>query len=96
LVGYQKKEFNRFNLNTPKQLHKPNSNLSLELNGSVVSAVKRTVDGNHLLIRIFNPTTNPIQLNLPESVRYINALETRLLPKKINTINPQEILQFII
>jgi mannosylglycerate hydrolase len=96
LVAYQKKEFNRFNLNTPKQLHKPNSNLSLELNGSVVSAVKRTVDGNHLLIRIFNPTSNPIQLNLPESVRYINALETRLLPKKINTINPQEILQFII
>jgi mannosylglycerate hydrolase len=96
LVGYQKKEFNRFNLNTPKQLHKPDSNLSLELNGAVVSAVKRTIEGNHLLVRIFNPETSPIRLNLPEKVRYINALESQILPIKINTINPQEILQFII
>ncbi|PKM90340.1 MAG: hypothetical protein CVU85_00930 [Firmicutes bacterium HGW-Firmicutes-10] len=96
LVAYQKKEFNRFNLNTPKQLHKPDSNLSLELNGAVVSAVKRTVDGNQLLVRIFNPLPTPIRLELPKSVRYINALETHLFSKKINTINPQEILQFII
>jgi mannosylglycerate hydrolase len=96
LVGYQKKEFNRFNLNIPKQLHKPDSHLSLELSGAVVSAVKRTVDGNHLLVRIFNPETHPIQLNLPQSVRYINALETQLFPEKVNSINPQEILQFII
>ncbi len=96
LVGYQKKEFNKFNLNTPNQLHKPESNLSLELNGAVVSAVKRTIDGNHLLVRIFNPETSPIQLSLPENVRYINALESQLLPIKNNSINPQEILQFII
>lgn len=96
LVGYQKKEFNRFNLNTPKHLHKPDSNLSLELYGAVVSAVKRTIEGNHLLVRIFNPETSPVRLNLPEKVRYINALESQILPIKINTINPQEILQFII
>lgn len=96
LVGYQKKEFNRFNLNTPKQLHKPDSNLSLELNGAVVSAVKRTVDGNHIMVRIFNPEMEPIKLNLPENVRFINALESEFLTTGIDTINPQEILQFII
>lgn len=96
LVGYQKKEFNRFNLNTPKQLHKPDSHLSLELNGAVVSAIKRTIEGNHLLIRIYNPEVNPIQLKLPEEARIINALESQLLPVKIKNLNPQEILQFII
>jgi mannosylglycerate hydrolase len=96
LVGYQKKEFNRFNLNTPKQLHKPDSNLSLELNGAVVSALKRTVEGNHIMVRIFNPELNPIRLNLPKKVRFINALESQVLTTMIDTINPQEILQFII
>ena len=96
LVGFQKKEFNRFNLNTPKQLHKPEFDLSLELHGATVSALKRTSDGNHLMVRVFNPWDQPIRLELPESARRIDAMESTLQPLETTVLNPQEILQFII
>jgi len=96
LVGYQKKEFNRFNLNTPKQLHKPDFDLSLELHGAVVSAVKRTEDGNHLMVRVFNPWDQPIRAELPNGVRRIDAMESSPRPLETTQLNPQEILQFII
>lgn len=96
LVGYQKKEFNRFNLNTPKQLHKPEFDLSLELHGAVISTVKRTEDGNHLMVRVFNPWDQPIHMELPNGVRRIDAMESSPRPLETTQLNPQEILQFII
>lgn len=96
LVGYQKKEFNRFNLNTPKQLHKPEFDLSLELHGAIVSAVKRTEDGNNLMVRVFNPWDHAIQISLPEGVRRIDAMESSPRPLEATLLYPQEILQFII
>ncbi|WP_423188338.1 hypothetical protein ACO1PF_06900 [Alkalibacterium sp. f15] len=76
LVGYQLKEFNRFNINPRDKVAKTDKHLSLELNGLVVSATKLTEEGE-LFLRLFNPHQETITLELPESSYLATAMEVK-------------------
>lgn len=96
LLSYQRKEFNRFNLNTPTKVKKPVVGLSLDLKDTVVSAVKRTEVGNHLLIRVFNPKFEEVTIELPEGTFKASALEEPIIRLESVAIKPQEFVQFIV
>ncbi|GEM01620.1 mannosylglycerate hydrolase [Halolactibacillus halophilus] len=95
LIGYQRKEFNRFNLNPRPKVKLDDTDVTLNLGQCVVSAVKCTED-NQLLIRLYNPMDQPDTLTLPEGSKRANAMEEPLQDVKEVTVKPQEIMQFII
>lgn len=96
IMGYQVKEFNRFNVNVPMVSDQIKTNLNLNLNGCVVSALKLTEQTNDIFIRMFNPKDETVSLNFSEEVYLASPLEECL--EKITTciIKPQEILNIII
>ncbi|MBM6615304.1 hypothetical protein JTF06_10435 [Desemzia sp. RIT804] len=95
LVAYQRKEFNRFNLNARKGVTQAETFLSLDLKETVVSAVKLT-EKNEMFIRLFNPEKNEIILELPEGTYLANAMEEKVEPITQLKLNSQEIANFIL
>lgn len=96
IVGYQRKEFNRFNLNVRKELRIPKGHLSLELGTATVSAVKLTEEKDEIFMRIFNPEVDPVTIMLPEKSFRADAMEKWLEPLKEVTLNNQEVLNIIV
>lgn len=95
LVGYQLKEFNRFNINPRNTVEKTDTHLSLDLNGLVVSSTRLT-DKNERFIRLFNPHAEEITVSLSETAYAATAMEERLEAIKTLTLAPQEIGNIII
>ena len=95
LKGYQLKEFNRFNINSPSLFKKIDGFTNLELKGCVVSACKMT-ENNELFIRVFNPDNIEKTLEFKEEVYLSSPMEIK--SKKITSYNikNQEILNLII
>ncbi len=96
IIGYQRKEFNRFNLNAREELVISKGNLTLELGQAVVSAVKLTEAQNEIFLRIFNPTAETLVIKLPEKTYRADAMENRLDSMSTATLKPQEILNLIV
>lgn len=96
LMGYQLKEFNRFNVNPPKSLGEIKSSLNLDLNGCVISALKLTEESNDYLIRIFNPKTDEINLEFSQETYLASPLEEPIEKLSSYKMKPQEILNLII
>lgn len=96
IMGYHKKEFNRFNINRRNALIVPKKKLSLPLQEAVVSAVKRTEEGNEVFVRIFNPENRDITVEFPEGTFLANGMEEKLRPLEKVQMRPQEILQVIL
>ncbi|GEN56142.1 alpha-mannosidase [Halolactibacillus alkaliphilus] len=95
LVGYQRKAFNRFNLNPRKEVEKATGDVTLELGNLVVSAVKLT-ENNCLFIRLYNPMDTIQHLSLPKDTYLANAMEERQSKLDEITVKSQEIIQLII
>ena len=95
LVGYQLKEFNRFNINPRNSVKNTQFKLSLELNGLVVSSTRLTED-NALFVRLFNPHSEEITITLPSTSYKASAMEVK--EEKISelTLASQEIGNIII
>lgn len=95
LLGYQLKEFNRFNLNARDGVLPSKDKLSLDLGEAVLSACKLTEE-NDVFIRLFNPSDQDLSLDLPQKTYQSNGME--VLEKEINTLvlKPQEIGNLII
>ena len=95
LKGYQLKEFNRFNINSPSLFKKIDGFTNLELKGCVVSACKMT-ENNELFIRVFNPDNIEKTLEFKEEVYLSSPMEIK--SKKITSYNikNQELLNLII
>lgn len=96
IIGYQRKEFNRFNLNAREELVISKENLTLELGQAVVSAVKLTEAQNEIFLRIFNPTAETLVIKLPEKTYRADAMENRLDSMSTATLKPQEIVNLIV
>lgn len=96
VLGYHKKEFNRFNINRRNALTAPQKMLHLPLQEVAVSAVKRTEEGNEVFVRIFNPENREITLEFPEGTFLANGMEEKLRPLEKVQMRPQEILQVIL
>ena len=94
--GYQLKEFNRFNINVPRVTANINTNLNLDLNGCVISALKLTEQINDLFIRMFNPKDETVSLVFTEETYLSTPIENKLEKITNYTIKPQEILNIII
>jgi mannosylglycerate hydrolase len=95
LVGYQRKEFNRFNLNPRPNVRLDNADVSLNLGQCVTSAVKCT-ENNQLFIRLYNPMNQTETLTLPKGTKLANAMEEPLQAVEQVEMKPQEIRQLII
>lgn len=95
LVAYQRREFNRFNLNKRKELRKISTALSLELGEVTVSAVKLTEAGD-LFLRVFNPTSTTVSLPLPENSYRSNGMEEQGEAVAQLTLEPQQIENIIL
>lgn len=95
LVGYQLKEFNRFNINPRDNVSKTMRFLSLDLNGLVVSATKLTEKGD-MFIRLFNPHKKAVTLKLPESTYLATAMEEKKEASDQLILAPQEIGNIIV
>ncbi|GAB2480592.1 mannosylglycerate hydrolase [Alkalibacterium psychrotolerans] len=95
LVGYQQKEFNRFNINPRNTVTKTHDFLSLDLNELTVSAVKLTEKGD-LFLRVFNPSATKITVDLPGVSYLANPMEEK--GEEINNLalKPQKIGNVII
>ncbi|MBW9146801.1 hypothetical protein KTC92_10760 [Clostridium sp. CM027] len=96
IMGYQLKEFNRFNVNIPRFTTNINTSLNLDLNGCVVSALKLTEQTNDLFIRMFNPKDENVSLVFTEETYLATPTENKLEKITAYTIKPQEILNIII
>lgn len=95
LVAYQRREFNRFNLNKRKELQKISTALSLELGEAAVSTVKLTEAGQ-LFLRVFNPTDAAVSLSLPEGSFRSNGMEEKGKLATQLTLQPQQIENVIL
>ncbi len=95
LVGYQRKEFNRFNINPRPNVVLDQGNVTLDLGQCVVSAVKLTTR-HQLFIRLYNPMNQAVTLTLPKGTTLANAMEEPLESVEKIEVKPQEIMQFII
>lgn len=96
IMGYQLKEFNRFNINAPNMRKKITYALEENWNGAVISAVKFTEDTNDLFIRVFNPLKEPIELVFDHKVFKATPLEERKEKIERYQLKPQGILNVII
>lgn len=90
LVAYQRKEFNRFNLNRRNALIETTGSLSLELGDAVVSALKLTEKGE-VFMRLFNPTDATVTINLPGGSFLSDGMETKAETISSLTLAPQQI-----
>ncbi|GAA0360294.1 mannosylglycerate hydrolase [Alkalibacterium iburiense] len=95
LIGYQQKEFNRFNINPRENVTKTSKYLSLELEELVVSATKLTEE-NDLFIRLFNPQNKEVTAQLPEESYLSNPMEELKGSISSFTLAPQKIKNIII
>jgi len=95
LVAYQRKEFNRFNLNPRKELKKTSFELSLELGDATVSAMKLTEDGK-MFMRIFNPMDYEILISLPKESYLSDGMETKLDEISQIQLKSQQIINVIL
>lgn len=77
IIGYQLKEFNRFNINKPENKKRIDNYLNLELNGLVVSSLKMREDSDEIFIRIFNPEKEKIKLEFKNETYLSNMLEEK-------------------
>ena len=95
LRGYQLKEFNRFNINNPKNKGKIKKTLNINLQGCVISALKKNYE-NEIFIRLFNPENYIKNLKFEEEVYLSSVFEAK--GERISTyrVKPQEILNIII
>lgn len=96
IMGYQLKEFNRFNLNTPSCIKKIERSLELDLQEAVVSALKLNESSNDLFIRVFNPTNSKITLNFNKEIYLSNMFEEKGGKVTEYEMRGQEILNLII
>ncbi|MGL6063503.1 MAG: hypothetical protein ACRC0S_00200 [Fusobacteriaceae bacterium] len=94
--GYQLKEFNRFNINIPDIRKKIKSFLNLDLNGTVLSALKESESTGYLFLRLFNPNNHKIELKFNEGIFLSNMFEERLDSIMKYSIKSQEILNILI
>ncbi|GEK90243.1 mannosylglycerate hydrolase [Alkalibacterium putridalgicola] len=76
LVGYQLKEFNRFNINPSNTVGKTSFKLSLELSGLVVSSTRLTAE-NELFVRLFNPHNEEVTIPLPKGTFKATPMERK-------------------
>lgn len=90
LVAYQRKEFNRFNLNRRNELVETTASLSLDLGEAVVSALKLTENGE-VFLRLFNPSNAPITVGLPEGSYLSDGMETKSDNISSISLAPQQI-----
>lgn len=95
LIGYQQKEFNRFNINERDGVTKTDDTCSLDLGQLVVSAVKLTEEGE-LFIRLFNPQLDEAAVALPEESYLANPMEEKLEPATTLILASQQIGNVII
>lgn len=95
LVAYQRKEFNRFNLNRRNELIETTSSLSLELGGAVVSALKLTEKGE-VFMRLFNPTDATVTISLPGESFLSDGMETKSDSISNISLAPQQIRNVIL
>lgn len=96
IQGYQLKEFNRFNLNTPNISKRIDFKLNVDFKECVVSAVRMTEDNKFIFIRVFNPTQNSINLEFENNTYMSNMFQEKLEQIKTYTIKKQEILNILI
>ncbi|MGL4976637.1 MAG: hypothetical protein ACRC5G_01315 [Cetobacterium sp.] len=96
ISGYQLKEFNRFNINTPKVKTIIESKLNLDLNGCVISTLKEATEIEKTFIRLFNPTNNEIQLKFSKETYMSNMFEQKLEQIETYAIKGQEILNILV
>ncbi|MGL4673109.1 hypothetical protein [Cetobacterium sp.] len=96
ISGYQLKEFNRFNINTPKVKTIIESKLNLDLNGCVISTLKEATETEKTFIRLFNPTNNEIQLKFSKETYMSNMFEQKLEQIETYAIKGQEILNILV
>lgn len=94
--GYQLKEFNRFNINVPNVRKKIDSKLNINFKECVVSAVRMTENNEHVFIRLFNPTSNTINLEFSNNTYMSNMFQEKLNEIKNYNIKGQEILNILI
>jgi mannosylglycerate hydrolase len=90
LVAYQRKEFNRFNLNRRDELLETTASLSLDLGEAVVSALKLTENGE-VFLRLFNPSDAVITVDLPEGSFLSDGMETKSESISAISLAPQQI-----
>ncbi|GEN51128.1 glycoside hydrolase family 38 C-terminal domain-containing protein [Alkalibacterium pelagium] len=95
LIGYQQKEFNRFNINPRENVTTTHEHLSLELNELTVSAVKLTEEGD-LFLRLFNPQETDVTVVLPENSYLATPMEEKISTTNSLTLTPQQIGNLII
>lgn len=95
LVAYQRKEFNRFNLNVRDELQRNEDFLSLKFGDAVVSTVKLTENGE-LYIRLFNPANELVEISFPKETYKADAMERKLELIHDVQLRPQGILNIIL
>lgn len=95
LVAYQRKEFNRFNLNRRNDLIEPTYSLSLDLGEAAVSALKLTENGE-VFLRLFNPSETVIRIDLPEGSFLSDGMETKSASISAISLAPQQICNVIL
>ncbi len=96
LIGYQRKEFNRFNINARKELKETAGHLNMELGKATVSAVKLTEKNGDIFIRLFNPESIEISVVLPNGSYRASAMEEKLESADHVILKPQEIINIIV
>ncbi len=94
-VAYQRKAFNRFNINPRPNVALDEADVTLDLGQCVVSAVKCTED-NQLFVRLYNPMFETENLTLPPGTQIANAMEESLHVVEQVEVRPQQIIQFIL
>ncbi|MGL6168213.1 MAG: hypothetical protein ACRC0Y_07980 [Fusobacteriaceae bacterium] len=96
IEGYQLKEFNRFNINIPNVRKKIESSLNLDLNGTVLSALKESENTGDIFIRVFNPSNKLIEIKFDNGVFLSNMFEEKLDLVTEYKVKSQEILNMLI
>lgn len=95
LVGYQRKAFNRFNLNPRPNITLDEADVTLDLGQCVVSAVKCT-ESNQLFVRLYNPMFETENLSFPKGTQMANGMEEPLQAVEQVEVKPQEIIQILL
>lgn len=96
IMGYQLKEFNRFNINPPIITKNIKTTYNLNLNGCVVSAFMLSEDDRYIYFRIFNPTFENKKLKFDKTIYLSNMFQEKLEKVEEISIKPQEILNFLL
>lgn len=96
IEGYQLKEFNRFNINTPYVMKNIEYKLNLDLKDCVVSAIKESEGSEDIFIRVFNPTLEGIELEFNKGAFLSNMFEEKLEKIENYVIKSKEILNILI